>query len=80
MAQVWGLILTKVTTVNNDNPRKRILRNAARCRTCGDEIESTSRHDFKTCSCGTIAVDGGYDYLKRSTTDISQLEELSEWE
>ena len=29
----------------------RIIRNAARCNHCGDVIESTYRHDFKTCSC-----------------------------
>ena len=26
----------------------RIIRNAARCNHCGDVIESTYRHDFKT--------------------------------
>ena len=48
-----------------------IIRNAARCRNCGDEIESTHRHDFVTCSCFTdtedctgIFVDGGKDYLR----------------
>lgn len=32
----------------------------------GDIIESKNRHDFKFCSCGNCAVDGGHDYLKRS--------------
>ena len=33
----------------------RIIRNAIRCRKCGDVIES----------CGVCAVDGGHDYLRR---------------
>lgn len=38
---------------------------AIRCRKCGKVIESTYAHDFKWCSCGAIAVDGGQDYLWR---------------
>lgn len=41
-----------------------IIRNAARCKRCGDVIESKSRHDWKQCSCGAIFVDGGRDYLR----------------
>ena len=33
-----------------------IIRNAIKCRKCGEVIESVSPHDFKTCSCGTCAV------------------------
>lgn len=43
-----------------------ITRNSARCLDCGDEIVSVHRHDFVTCSCGNVSVDGGKDYLKRS--------------
>lgn len=42
-----------------------ILRNSAKCLSCGDEIESKHRHDFVTCSCGNLSVDGGLCYLKR---------------
>ena len=38
---------------------RKILKNAVRCNCCGDIIESTHRHDFKTCSCGRVSVDGG---------------------
>ena len=37
----------------------RIIRNAIRCEKCGDIIESKTIHDFKCCSCGACAVDGG---------------------
>ena len=40
-------------------------RNAAKCALCKDVIESRSRHDFVTCGCGSISVDGGADYKRR---------------
>jgi tRNA(Ile2) C34 agmatinyltransferase TiaS len=52
--------------------------NKAQCKLCNDIIESTNRHDFKRCSCGEIAVDGGTSYIKRSAKDLSNIIELSE--
>ncbi|MCR4708200.1 MAG: hypothetical protein K5746_09690 [Clostridiales bacterium] len=45
--------------------RARIIRNVIRCNHCGDVIESAYRHDFRSCSCGCVSVDGGHDYLRR---------------
>lgn len=56
---------------------KRILRNRAKCLICGDVIESASRHDYVSCSCGAISVDGGTDYLKRSFAPGAKWEDLS---
>ena len=42
-----------------------IKRNSAICNKSGDHIESKHRHDFVWCSCKSVAVDGGKDYLKR---------------
>lgn len=42
-----------------------ITRNAAQCVRCGDTIESKHRHDFQSCSCGAIFVDGGLEYVRR---------------
>ena len=42
-----------------------ILSNKIKCVKCGDIIESTYKHDFKFCSCGSVAVDGGLTYLRR---------------
>lgn len=39
---------------------------AIKCPKCRDTIFSRARHDFHWCSCGEIAVDGGFDYLKIS--------------
>ncbi|WP_446685720.1 DUF7695 domain-containing protein [Paenibacillus alginolyticus] len=67
---------------NDERTKKRILRNAIKCLTCQVIIESISRNDFKSCSCGYVSLDGGLDYLQRSyppgkATDY--FEELSIW-
>lgn len=55
---------------------ERIVRNAARCRKCDTVIESRHRHEFKWCTCRSIFVDGGTDYL-RSGGDPENFETLS---
>jgi hypothetical protein len=45
--------------------REKILKNAAECPLCHDVIESVHRHDFVSCSCGSISVDGGKEYTRR---------------
>lgn len=59
-----------------------IIRNAIKCKICGDIIESFSVHDYKVCSCGACAVacavDGGHEYLRRSAKSFDDIIELSE--
>lgn len=55
----------------------KIYSNKARCKKCGDILESLYRRDFRTCKCGSISIDGGFDYLKR-LGDVNNIEELSE--
>jgi len=45
--------------------RSKIIRNSAHCLLCDTEIVSTHVHDFVTCPCGNLSVDGGHDYIKR---------------
>lgn len=40
------------------------MRNRAKCRSCDTIIESRHRHDYVTCKCGAISVDGGTDYFR----------------
>lgn len=54
-----------------------ILRNSIKCNHCNDEIESKHRHDFVTCKCGKISVDGGKDYRKTSFTELSDFTDTS---
>lgn len=66
---------------------EKIICNKIQCKKCGDIIESIHRHDFKFCSCGNCAVDGGKDYLRRSFNgekpedcyiELSETEEIEE--
>ncbi len=56
------------------NNNKRILVNKIQCKKCKDIIESKDVHDFKWCSCKSIAVDGGLEYLRR----VGNLEDIIE--
>ena len=58
----------------------KIRRNMAKCLKCGDVIESKTVHDFVTCSCKNLSVDGGREYLRRSFADSKAYEELSEYD
>jgi tRNA(Ile2) C34 agmatinyltransferase TiaS len=54
-----------------------IVRNSARCRLCGDEVESKSINDWKECSCGEIFVSGGKEYFRRGARDPNNIEDTS---
>lgn len=59
--------------------KKRILVNKIQCKKCKDIIESKYVHDFKWCTCKSIAVDGGLEYLRR-VGNFEDIIELSEFE
>ena len=60
---------------------KKIIRNMAKCRKCGDIIESKSRTKVVRCSCGSIWVEGGKHYIKRGFEDSKDdIIEMSEYE
>lgn len=60
---------------------RKLIKNRAKCLKCGEIIESTHRHDFVTCSCGNLSVDGGLDYIRRGYRDgEDSFEDLNEYE
>jgi len=56
---------------------KVILRNSIKCNHCNDEIESKHRHNFATCKCGKVSVDGGKDYGRILYTEESDYTDTS---
>jgi hypothetical protein len=36
-------------------------RNRIRCLHCTDVIEARHRHDYKSCKCGFVSIDGGFE-------------------
>lgn len=59
-------------------PHNKIIANRIKCNHCGQIIESKSDHDYKTCKCGKVSVDGGRSYLRRRYDEIGDYEDLSE--
>jgi hypothetical protein len=59
---------------------KKILHNSAKCLKCGDIIESKYRHDFVSCSCGEIFVDGGLEYCHWGANDLDNIIDMCEYE
>lgn len=58
----------------------KIIENSAKCLKCGDKIISKHRHDYVTCSCGNVSVDGGLDYCRRSFKEMDTWIDTSIWE
>ena len=58
----------------------KIVRNSAKCGKCGDEIESKHRHDFVSCKCREIFVDGGKDYCRGGANDMKNFIDTSVWQ
>ena len=56
--------------------KEEIISNKSKCKKCRDVIESKNINDCKRCSCVSVAVDGGKDYLKRIGNE-EDYEELS---
>lgn len=54
-----------------------VFLNQAKCLLCGDVITSQNRHDFVSCSCGKLSVDGGSWYSKRLFSKMEEWEEMS---
>src|ERR1035438_1170060 len=68
----------ETTTIDTEEaPEQRSVRNQAKCLGCGDVIVSRNRHDYVTCSCGSLSVDGGLSYTKRNFDPAVGWEELS---
>ena len=55
---------------------KRIFRNAVECKECLDIVVSRSRHDYRTCVCKAVSVDGGDDYGRR-VGDLTKMTEVT---
>lgn len=45
-----------------------IVRNSAICHSCNTSLVSTTRHDYRSCICGKVFVDGGSVYIRHGWT------------
>lgn len=58
----------------------KLVKNSAQCLGCGDVIESKHRHDFVSCSCKNLSVDGGLSYARRLYHNPEDVKDLSVYE
>lgn len=47
------------------------MRNRAKCKLCGDILESFHQHDYVECKCKQISIDGGQNYWRCSAIDYA---------
>lgn len=57
----------------------KLIKNSAKCLKCGEVLVSKHRHDWVSCSCGSIFIDGGLEYI-RCGGDFSLFEDRCEYE
>ncbi len=50
---------------------------AVQCPKCKDYIFSRTKHDFRSCSCKSVSVDGGFDYTKLHWSSDVKREDIS---
>jgi hypothetical protein len=67
----------ETTTDETTEVERYLIKNQAKCLKCGDVLVSRHRHDFVTCSCGALSVDGGQSYARRLFKEQSGWEEQS---
>lgn len=60
------------------NPR--LVVNRATCLLCGTIVTSKTTHDFVSCKCGSLSVDGGQYYTRRLFKSRDDFKELSLYE
>jgi hypothetical protein len=59
--------------MNVRNRHTQFINNKAKCKVCGDIIESKSLHDYRACSCGEISIDGGIDCPRWSAKNTGNI-------
>lgn len=57
-----------------------IVRSRAKCLRCDQVVESKSRHDFVSCPCGGIFLDGGLDYIRYGWDVDVRIELMTEYD
>lgn len=45
------------------------MRNRAKCKLCNEILESFHQHDYVSCKCEEIAIDGGQSYFRAFAKD-----------
>lgn len=60
---------SKKKTSQNKNLPSKTLVTCVQCSNCGDIIYSRARHDYHSCSCEGVMIDGGFNYVRTGHND-----------
>jgi hypothetical protein len=71
----FSFILLHLIQIKQIMPKPTIIKNKAICLRCKTEIESKTVHDFVSCPCGKLSLDGGSGYYSRVLYS-----KITEWE
>ena len=55
------------------------LVDAIQCVSCFDVIYSRARHDFHSCTCGQVSIDGGFNYTRVVWNDKQEMPHSFPW-
>jgi hypothetical protein len=83
---LWRMSRTLFLTINEGflwdvREKAHMVLNRVQCNLCGDIITSYTNHDFVTCSCTTVSVDGGLGMARtlfKEKSDYSDLRVYSD--
>ena len=53
---------------------------AIKCPECNCTIFSRARHDMRSCLCGKVSIDGGFDYVKLNFPNGKAIPEIFDLE
>ena len=56
---------------------KKLVKNQWKCLYCNDVIESKHQHEYTTCKCGKMSIDGGTSYI-RLGGDLDMMQDMCE--
>jgi hypothetical protein len=54
-----------------------MVRHAIQCKLCSDTLDSKHERDYKVCSCGKVAIDGGISDGNRIIGNPSDIKNVS---
>jgi hypothetical protein len=63
-----------MTSITYGGVKYNLYRHAIYCKKCADTIESEHNHDFKSCKCGAVSIDGGVNAGNRILGKFADIE------
>ena len=76
-SSMLGKTKEEIKEIHNNMETKRLILNSIQCKHCLDIITSHSVHNYVTCKCGKVSIDGGSEYQHISFTSKLDFKNLA---